>query len=80
MDIKEIMKLLPTTEKILVNYGDHNHNIKYVVTENVRTGDGYLYKVFKGTLRKIDTSDVPYFEEPEKFLKKEIDKYGGTET
>lgn len=79
MDIKEIIKILPPTEKILVNYSDHNHELKYIVTENIRTGDGYLYKIVKGKLKKIDTSDIPYFEEPENFLRKEIEKYGKTE-
>ena len=53
MDIKEIIKILPTTEKILVNYSDHNHELKYIVTENIRTGDGCLYKIVKGKLKKI---------------------------
>lgn len=75
MNREELLRLIPDKEKIVVTYGDIEHNIIYVVTENIRTGMGVLYKVLNKKLKKIESSDTPYFDEPEKFLEKERKKY-----
>lgn len=73
-DINELKKSIQKTERILVTYNDIDHNPVYVITEHIRTGESYLYKVLKTKLNKIATSDIPYFDEPEKFLEKERNK------
>lgn len=70
-DIKKLIKLFPETERIVVQYADTEGKIIYIITETKRTGEGNLYKLQNNNkYKKIKTSDIPYFEEPEKFLKK----------
>lgn len=68
-DIKKLIKLFPETERVVIQYANTNGEIIYVVTETKRTGEGNLYKLHNNKYKKIKTSDIPYFEEPEKFLK-----------
>lgn len=65
---KEIDKIIkkckiPNTEIISVRYYREG-KIKYIITENKRMGEYYLYNFSLG--EKIDQNDIPRFEELKK--------------
>jgi hypothetical protein len=60
-EIKQIIKKcnIPDNEKITIRYYNNSDKIKYIITENKRIREYYLYDFSTGT--KIGTNDEPVF-------------------